>query len=255
MDVITRLKGTTEHPGFLQATEAIAKQLDYLGGSAAHAANSLVEAERLSARNISEHGAEIAAAENAKLAPSVTSGPTLSDKLNTDGTNNTGNTSPHTARILGIWRRENILTWSERRALRSYTGTGCYELNPALRNGHVTPRQQVRIDRINSALAKLHNYEGVVYRGAIIPVRLLERYQPGTVVTEKAFTSTSSSPSHAFFGNVRYNIYSRYGSSVRRYSNSPWEREVLFGSESKFLVVRRTEDPRTEKIEIDMIQL
>ncbi|MGW4241940.1 ADP-ribosyltransferase [Nocardia sp. NPDC004722] len=225
-DVIARLKGTADHPGFLHASEALAKQIDDLGGSASHLAKSLTEGDSLFAKQILEHGA-----------------------------NNVAETPSQLAKMLGIWRRNDPLTWAERRELRKYTGAGYYDLNVALRNGYVTPQHQIRIDTINSALAKLPNYEGVVYRGALLDNEVLARYQLGVVVTEKAFTSTSANESQAFLGNARFNIFSRYGRSVVKYSSSPWEREVLFFSGSKFLVVRRLEDLGTEKVELDMINL
>ncbi|WP_405137431.1 ADP-ribosyltransferase [Nocardia sp. NBC_01388] len=236
-DVITRLKGSTEHPGFLQASETIAKHIENFGGSASRAAKSFIDEDSLSARNILEHYATIGEPEAVKLAPP--------------------GSLPQSAKTFGIWRRDDILTRGERKELRRYTGAGCYDLNVALRNDYVTPEHQVRIDAINSALAKLPNYEGVVHRGAQLPAEVLAKYQPGVVVTEKAFTSTSRGLSQAFLGNgnVRYNIFSRYGSPLGRYSQNPWEREVLFGSGSKFLVVRRMEDPRVEEVEIDMIDL
>lgn len=92
----------------------------------------------------------------------------------------------------------------------------------------------------------------------ILPPEALANYQPGTVVTESAFTSTSTNPAVAqsatFSGNTEFRIMSSSGrdvSSVSRYAN---EQEILFPPGTQFYITNRTVDPQTGRTIIEMIQ-
>ncbi|EIT90869.1 MULTISPECIES: ADP-ribosyltransferase [Mycobacteroides] len=143
-------------------------------------------------------------------------------------------------------------------AMADYTGDGYRELNTALRSGTLDASQQARIDAINNALAKMPKYEGPVFRGTDLPADVLARYQPGTVVTESAFTSTSTNAAIAksadFAGNVEFRIISNSGRDVSAVSNFAHEQEILFSSGSKFYVASRNIDPATGRTIIEMIQ-
>ncbi|MEU6188056.1 ADP-ribosyltransferase [Nocardia sp. NPDC047038] len=231
-DVITGLKGTTEQPGIPQASKAISKQLNEFGDSSSEAANRIAGADAHSAREILGSNTAMGAFETAEITAARAGGP-----------------EP-------VIQPNSLLTHTEHLELRNYTSEGYMELNKALREGTVTPAQQARIDAINHALTKLPRYEGNVYRGAEIGPKISAKYQPGQVVTEDAFTSTTSKPRSAFYGNVRFNILSRSGRSVKEYSRFPSEEEILFPSGSKFKVLRRTESRDSDTpLEIDMINL
>jgi hypothetical protein len=149
------------------------------------------------------------------------------------------------------------MTDADRAALRDYTGDGYQDLNAALRSGILTPDQQARIDAINRALAKLPDYQGIVVRGTDLPQDVLDRYQPGSTVTERAFTSTTTDPAVAggdFPGNTEFRILSQAGTDVSPYSAYPHESEILFGSGTDFYVQDRFVDPATAKTVIVMIQ-
>ncbi|MDO3651212.1 ADP-ribosyltransferase [Nocardia mangyaensis] len=141
------------------------------------------------------------------------------------------------------------LTDKDLDALGSYTGGGYRDINRALRDGNVRPDQQDRIDNINSALNKLPSKEGTMYRGTDLSPEVLASYKEGEVVTEKAFTSTSSDPGRAFPGNTRFTVESKTGKDVAPYStaeqNGMVENEVLFRSGTKFHVVSKDADPDT----------
>lgn len=143
-------------------------------------------------------------------------------------------------------------------AMADYTGDGYRELNAGLRSGTLDASQQARIDAINKALEKMPAYQGAVFRGTDLPADVLARYQPGTVVTESAFTSTSTNPAIAqsatFAGNAEFRIISSSGRDVSAVSNYAHEQEILFSSGSKFYVVNRSVDSVTGRTIIEMIQ-
>ncbi|WP_144209670.1 ADP-ribosyltransferase domain-containing protein [Mycobacterium tilburgii] len=75
-------------------------------------------------------------------------------------------------------------------------------------------------------------YEGPVIRGANVPADALDRYQPGRVVTEPAFTSTTIlravAAGPAFVGNVEFRIFSTTGRDISSFSMYPDEQEIYF---------------------------
>lgn len=143
-------------------------------------------------------------------------------------------------------------------ALADYTGPGYGDLNDALRNHTLDASLSARVDALKAALAKLPPYEGLVIRGSNIPAEMLELYEPGEVVVEHAFLSTTKNPAVAqlptFAGNVEFQILSKSGRDVSPYSTFPAEQEVLFPAGTNFLVVEKVVDPITGRTFIDMIE-
>ncbi len=118
----------------------------------------------------------------------------------------------------------------------SDTRWGYSPLNEALRSGDEARIANVENyrDTLNAALARLPDQPGTVKRGAMLPESVLERYSVGAVVTEDAFTSTSTGP--GFSGPHRFLIYSRHGKRIEPYSAHPSEHEVLFAAGTRFEV-------------------
>ena len=143
-------------------------------------------------------------------------------------------------------------------AVADYTGPGHEDLNSALRNGTMDASQQAHVEALNQALEKLPPHHGPVFRGTHLPDDELARYQPGVVVTERAFVSTSVDPAvarfAAFAGNVEFKILSRTGRDISSVSMFPSEREVLFPTGVQFYVLDRTSDPDTGRTIIEMIE-
>lgn len=143
-------------------------------------------------------------------------------------------------------------------ALAHYTGPGHQDLNFALREGVLDASQQARVDALHKALEKLPMYEGTVVRGTNLPADVLEQYRPGDIITEPAFTSTSTDPTVAqsptFAGNTEFRIWSTTGRDVSAVSMFPGEQEILFPAGSKFYVVSKVVDPQTGRTIIEMIE-
>jgi hypothetical protein len=150
------------------------------------------------------------------------------------------------------------LTTEHLSALNNYTGLGHEYLNDALRTGTLDASQQARVDALNRALEKLPPHSGLVYRGTDLPPEVLAQYQPGAVVTEDAFVSTSVDPavarSPAFAGNVEFRIVSETGRDISSLSLISHEQEVLFPSGMQFYVITRTTDPLMGRTIIEMIE-
>jgi hypothetical protein len=150
------------------------------------------------------------------------------------------------------------LTTDDLTALADYTGPGYADLNSALRSGTLDASQHARVEALNAALEKLPSHSGPVVRGTNLPPEVLERYQPGSIVTESAFTSTTRNPavaqSPAFAGNVEFRILSSTGRDVSSVSMYPSEQEVLFPAGSKFYVLDRRLDPLTGRTIIEMLE-
>ena len=150
------------------------------------------------------------------------------------------------------------LTSEDLSALNNYTGLGHEYLNDALRTDTLDASQQARVDALNRALEKLPPHSGLVYRGTDLPPEVLAQYQPGAVVTEDAFVSTSVDPavarSPAFAGNVEFRIVSKTGRDISSLSLISHEQEVLFPSGIQFYVITRTTDPLMGTTIIEMAE-
>ncbi len=107
-------------------------------------------------------------------------------------------------------------------------------------------------DTLNAALARLPDQPGTVKRGAMLPESVLERYSVGAVVTEGAFTSTSTGP--GFSGPHRFLIYSRHGKRIEPYSAHPSEHEVLFAAGTRFRVLK-VEPQDGDRLEIHLREI
>lgn len=119
------------------------------------------------------------------------------------------------------------LTRLEIIALETYTGTGSPELNTALREGRGIDFQHDIAD-LRSALRKLPDHPGIVYRHIDLPEEMLVDYHPGAVIEELGFMSTSTRPYALKKGNLHIVMASFTGKSVKKYSADPDEEEVLF---------------------------
>jgi len=150
------------------------------------------------------------------------------------------------------------LTPDDLSALHNYTGPGHEDLNEALRNDTMDASQQARVEALNRALEKLPPHPGPVVRGTDLPPHVLAEYQPGAVITEPAFVSTSMEPgvaqSSAFAGNVEFRILSKSGRDISSFSLFPSEREVLFPNGTQFYVLNRRADPLTGITIIEMLE-
>lgn len=141
-------------------------------------------------------------------------------------------------------------------ALRGYTddvinpATGLRDyqaMNNALRSGDPTQLAQfdAYIRCATSALNQLPPSAGTVFRGTNLPPSVVNNYTPGQIVTERAFTSTSSDAAQSFPGDTQFVINSTNGRRVDGVSAIPSESEVLFPPGTQFEVLDVRVDPAT----------
>ncbi len=101
---------------------------------------------------------------------------------------------------------------------------------------------------LNKTLAKLPNFDGVVYRGANMTTQELQRYKEAVtknkILKEYSFVSTSKSRliAMAFKGNTLFRIYSRTGKEVEKIAKfglhgTSNEKEVLFRPNRNFIIL------------------
>lgn len=143
------------------------------------------------------------------------------------------------------------LTDADRAALHYYTtDDGYLTMNPYLRNpeahsGADGPAIQAQADQVSDGLAKLPREPGTTYRGVDFPGGVLDNYEPGQVVTERAFTSTSRDPGvaqGAFDGNTLMVVTGQNGRDVAPFSAHSYEAEILYDKGTRFKVMEKLWD-------------
>jgi hypothetical protein len=121
-------------------------------------------------------------------------------------------------------------------AIKLYTGSAYHPLNKAIRSG-LTESVKPFMDVLNSALAKLKPYPGMVYRGADLPKERIEQHEPGEIVNYPGYTSTSAQLSHS--GADQFVIHGKSGLYIAPFSGIHHEYEVLFPPNTRFKVLSR----------------
>lgn len=121
---------------------------------------------------------------------------------------------------------------------------------------HLEEDTVANVRMITSALNKLPDFNGTVYRGSrtgtrFSPEQLEKMYKVGKTIEEKGFTSTSYEKDSKFDGDVQYEIKSRTGKNIENFSNYPSEKEVLFrpGTQFKVTGFEKTKDGYKIKME------
>jgi hypothetical protein len=106
---------------------------------------------------------------------------------------------------------------------------------------------------LEQCLAKLADFDGLVYRGVNLSPGELDKYRNGLIddqpITEYPFISTSKSRMVAmeFRANVLFRIYSKFGKEIEKIAkyglyNAQNEKEVLFKPNSIFNVLEITKE-------------
>ncbi len=134
------------------------------------------------------------------------------------------------------------LTGTDKAALNQYKSFESYLLNEALREGYdLSEAQKIMMNNIDKALEKLPTFEGVTYRSLDSErIRDLdafwEKYQVGSVVSEKAYTSTSISVYDESF-DIQMIVKGRSGRDLRAYTD--FENKIVYPRKVKFMVTKR----------------
>lgn len=134
------------------------------------------------------------------------------------------------------------LTELETVAIYGYTDNTYKILNRTLRN--CSPELvdiSSYIAVMNSALRKIPDFEGLVFRKATLPSSILALYEPGNIVQEAGFLSTSKKPYDDLHAQNRFTIKSHHGKLISAITIYPDEQEVLFRNGTNFKVISREE--------------
>lgn len=135
---------------------------------------------------------------------------------------------------------DGILSEKDIYALNQYKSSNiAFPLNSILRGeAPMTEKFRQITHDIDQALLKLPTYQGTVYRslrseGMVDVEAFWKRYQPGSVVIEEAFTS-SSAEVYDDTMDIQMVIRSKRGCDMREYN--PLEKEILFRRGTVFVV-------------------
>jgi hypothetical protein len=161
---------------------------------------------------------------------------------------------------------DSTFTADDEAAVWYYTTEAYRKLNGYLRNPDAFSAAdqaslQASADQVSVGLSHLPNFEGQTYRGvdfSALPPSVAEQYQPGSVVTEAAFTSTTTDVGVAtggFNGDTLMIIEGQSGTDVAPYSQYPDESEILYDKGTDFLVTDRVYDPTIGKTVIRLTEV
>jgi phage-related protein (TIGR01555 family) len=123
----------------------------------------------------------------------------------------------------------------------AYTGSAYAKTNKQLRSNELDENTYNHVKQLNDALAALPKHTEVTTRGTDFEVDELKKWQPGKIVADHGFMSTTKKSEPSFGGNVSLTIHGKSGRDISGLSGHPGEKEVLFPSGTRFKVVSRTQ--------------
>jgi hypothetical protein len=121
----------------------------------------------------------------------------------------------------------------------AYSSHAYKKTNAELRAGVMDESTWKHVSQLNGALDKLPKHKGVVSRKTSLTAEQFALYQPGKIVEERGFTSTSKNPG-TWTGSHRFVVTSKSGRDIQRISKHPDEAEVLFKSGTRFKITKKT---------------
>ena len=146
---------------------------------------------------------------------------------------------------------EHNITLDEAVALHIYTTDAYLGINNEIRedapdyNNLPTHIKQLK-DNFESALSKLPSAEGTSYRGAKLPARVGNTYQPEATITATGLFSSSADSNRKFpDANFSITITLKEGSAgkdISAFSSNQDEQEIAFPTGTQFVVDTRTKD-------------
>jgi hypothetical protein len=120
----------------------------------------------------------------------------------------------------------------------AYSGSHYSQVNSQLRAGKMTEAQDKFRQSLNAGLDKLPSHNGTTYRKASLTPDQVALYEPGYVIEERGFMSTSKTQG-TWSGSHNFTIHGKNGKDIQKLSSHPSEAEVLFKSGSRFKVLSR----------------
>jgi hypothetical protein len=129
-----------------------------------------------------------------------------------------------------------------------------YLRNPAAHDTEAAAAAQQRVDRAVAGLEKLPQYDGVSYRGTNLPPDVLKAWEPGEVVSDKAFMSSSVDRrvADSFGKEVFMRIVGHSGVDIAPLSRFANEVEILFKPGTEFRVLSKTWDDQLKRWNLEL---
>lgn len=138
------------------------------------------------------------------------------------------------------------LTVKETSVINAYTSRPFAELNKTLRESENIPNDTKTFERLlNHSLSKLPNFKETTYRGVgkninpEIDFKMFEDWKKDSIITDKAFFSTSKGKNQYSHRNIEFIVKGKNGKLIEELSNEKGEHEVLFRSGTIFKVADR----------------
>lgn len=125
--------------------------------------------------------------------------------------------------------------------LRDYTDMGYQKLNKETRNPPPGELMAIKEKALNTALDKLPNHEGTVFRG----LNRARNWEVGSTIEETGFSSSTTNKGIAennFGGNTFISIKSKTGKEISPMSRFKGEQEVVFKSGTQFKVASKRQE-------------
>lgn len=131
------------------------------------------------------------------------------------------------------------LNEQELSAINTYISSESYKINEKLRSGEkLNNNEQEFVNNLDSALNKMPNYEGTVYRSLSSDMmenkeEFWKQHQPGNLVKYKAYTSSSLEVYDKGM-DIQCVIQSKRGKDITLYNSN--EKEILFEKGGSFFI-------------------
>lgn len=148
---------------------------------------------------------------------------------------------------------EGGLTPAKAAHILAYSGSAYADTNGQLRSNSISEETHNHSVQLNDALSKLPKYTKPTTRGTKLSTTELAKWQPGKIVADHGFMSTTKKSEPDFSGNVMFTVHGKNGRDIQQLSHHDHEREVLFPSGTKFKIVSRTESYGKHHITIEEV--
>lgn len=146
--------------------------------------------------------------------------------------------------------------------ITQYTNTAYISWNNCKRRQKMCPPDTSEIDKLDSLLEQAPKYQGETYRGISFSNKsdfenILIQAKKGSVFTDKGFMSTSVKDKvirdfQTSDFNITFKVNSKRGVAIKEFSSLKYEEEVLFKSNTNFMVKNVKKISNTH-VEIDLV--
>lgn len=138
----------------------------------------------------------------------------------------------------GLLKVNPKITASDVVPIVAYSGSHYVAVNQQLRSGKMTAAQYKFQKSLNAGLDKLPAHTETTYRKATLSHSDAALYEPGFIIEERGFMSTSKNQG-TWSGDHQFIVHGKSGRDIQKLSSHPSEAEVLFKSGTRFEVVSK----------------